>query len=428
MAQIRWTGPVRHTFLVLAFIMAMVTAAGATELAPPWAPPRPTSFNQVLTLLQQSLADLGVQIEDGGQSPETQARRLENAAWEGDADAQFRLAVHYRLGLGVDRDPAAAVTWYRKAAENRLVPAQLHLGDMLVNGEGGDLAPVEAQSWWLVAARGGDPVAVAGALLLGQQLTFIEQTEARKLAERMAGVWASFEHWSAADSGGALDIDLVGAAGAGDIAAIKRLIDGGASPNAKDQKGRSALLAAAAGGHDASAAALLRRGANVNAADSRGKTLLMGAADAGNEAVTKLLLRHGATVDTLDGRGQTALTWAAWRGHGGVVDALLAVGAKPDLRGSDGDTALMGAAVNGYSLIAGRLLANGASVDGADKDGFTPLIRAAWNGHGETVAVLIEHGADINAESRDGKTALRLAHSNGYPDIVRMLREAGAKR
>ena len=52
------------------------------------------------------------------------------------------------------------------------------------------------------------------------------------MAERMIGVWTSFEHWAAADSGGALDIDLVAAADAGNLAAIKRLIDSGASPDA----------------------------------------------------------------------------------------------------------------------------------------------------------------------------------------------------
>jgi ankyrin repeat protein len=413
-----------HSVSILAAATALFATVGAAQAAAPWAPPQPTSLNDVLSLLQQSLAAVGDEINAGGQSP----KRLENSAAEGDADAQFRLAVHYRLGLGVDRDPTLAITWYRKASEKRLVPAQLHLGAMLISGEGGILAPAEALSWWLVAARGGDPLAVAGARLLGAQLTFIEQTDARKMAERMIGVWTSFEHWAAANSGGALDIDLVAAADAGNMAAIKRLIDSGASPDAMNQHGRPALLAAAIRGHGNIADALLRRGANANAIDGSGKALLMGATDAGSESVTKLLLRHGAMVNAVDRHGRTALSTAAWRGHGTIVDALLAVGADPNLRPTDGASALMGAAVNGYAAIAGRLLANGAAIDDADKNGFTALIRAAWNGHSETVAVLIKNGARIEAESKDGKTALRLAHSNGYPDIVKMLREAGATR
>jgi ankyrin repeat protein len=417
-----------HSVMVLAAATVLFAGAGAAQAAVPWAPPQPSSLNDVLSLLQQSLATVGDEINAGGPSTKDQASHLENSAAAGDADAQFRLAVHYRLGLGVDRDPTLAIAWYRKASEKRLVAAELHLGAMLINGEGGAIAPAEALSWWLVAARGGNPLAIAGARLLGAQLSFPEQTDARKLAEHMIGVWTSFEQWAAANSGGALDNDLVAAANAGDMATIKRLIDSGASPDAINQHGRPALLAAAISGHDSIADALLRRGANANAIDGNGKALLMGAADAGSEAVTKLLLRHGATVNAVDRHGRTALSTAAWRGHGGVVDALLAVGADPNLRPNDGASALMGAAVNGYAAIAGRLLTNGAAIDHADKDDFTALIRAAWNGHSKTVAVLIANRARIDAESKDGKTALRLAHSNGYPDIVKMLREAGARR
>ena len=129
-----------HSVLVFAAATALFATTDAAQAAAPSAPPQPSSFNEGLSLLQQSLATVGDEINAGGQSP----KRLENTAAEGDADAQFRLAVHYRLGLGVDRDPTLAIIWYRKAAEKRLVPAQLHLGAMLINGEGGNLAPAEA--------------------------------------------------------------------------------------------------------------------------------------------------------------------------------------------------------------------------------------------------------------------------------------------
>ena len=115
--------------------------------------------------------------------------------------------------MPVPSSASSYTTGLALASEKRLVPTQLHLGAMLINGEGGN------------------PLAAAGARLLGVQLTFIEQTGSRKMAERIIGVWASFEHWAAADGGGALDIDLVAAAEAGIMAAIKRLIDSGASPD-----------------------------------------------------------------------------------------------------------------------------------------------------------------------------------------------------
>jgi TPR repeat protein len=181
-------------------VVAVAMAASGLWFAPAmaadeadWTPPQPTTLNDVFVILRHRLAAVGAGIEAAGQAPESRAHRLETAAAEGDADAQFELAVHYRLGLGVARDPAAALAWYRKAADKRVVDAQLALGDMLVNGDGGAVAPVEALAWWLVAARGGDPLAAAGAPLLGRQLTFPEQTEARQLARQIEGVWASYQ-------------------------------------------------------------------------------------------------------------------------------------------------------------------------------------------------------------------------------------------
>lgn len=68
-------------------------------------------------------------------------------AVQGDADAQFNLGQAYKLGRGVPTDPAQALAWFKRAADQGhlqaednygigLFQAQLVLGTMLFNGDG----------------------------------------------------------------------------------------------------------------------------------------------------------------------------------------------------------------------------------------------------------------------------------------------------
>jgi len=80
-----------------------------------------------------------------------------------------------------------------------------------------------------------------------------------------------------------------------DRAAVKRLLDGGASPNAKDADGNPALMMAALFGEADSVKLLLDRGADPNVANAVGATPLMWAIP--NLAKVKLLVEHGANVN-----------------------------------------------------------------------------------------------------------------------------------
>ena len=60
---------------------------------------------------------------DGGEM-----RWLRLAATQGDAAAQFRLAIAYSFGRGVPEDDAEAARWYRLSAEQGYAAAQYHLG------------------------------------------------------------------------------------------------------------------------------------------------------------------------------------------------------------------------------------------------------------------------------------------------------------
>ena len=77
-------------------------------------------------------------------------------AEQGDASAQFNLALMYDNGVGVLQDDAEAVKWYRKAAEQGHASAQNFLGYMYSKGQGVPQDYAEAVKWYRKAAEQGD--------------------------------------------------------------------------------------------------------------------------------------------------------------------------------------------------------------------------------------------------------------------------------
>ena len=80
-------------------------------------------------------------------------------AEKGDAEAQFNLGAMFCMGIGVARNDAEAVKWYRPAAEQGFAPAQHHLGFMYANGGGVERDDAEAAKWCRSAAEQGHAVA-----------------------------------------------------------------------------------------------------------------------------------------------------------------------------------------------------------------------------------------------------------------------------
>lgn len=88
---------------------------------------------------------------------------LRALAEQGDADAQFKLAVRYGSGQGVSQDWVEAARWLRLAADQGHAPGQSALG--LVYREGLGVTPdlTEAVRW---VRRGADQGDVSGQFLL----------------------------------------------------------------------------------------------------------------------------------------------------------------------------------------------------------------------------------------------------------------------
>ncbi len=85
----------------------------------------------------------------------TALRNLSVLAEKGDARAQFDIGFMHAYGWGVPRNPAEAIAWYRKAADQGLPVAQHFLGLAYVNGEGVQVDDAEAARWFARAAAQG---------------------------------------------------------------------------------------------------------------------------------------------------------------------------------------------------------------------------------------------------------------------------------
>jgi len=84
----------------------------------------------------------------------------------GNPKDQYNLGASYRWGVNVPRDPALAITWIKKSAEQDYSLAERALGEMLERGEGVAPNGTQALLWYKRAARHGDQLAADSAARL----------------------------------------------------------------------------------------------------------------------------------------------------------------------------------------------------------------------------------------------------------------------
>ncbi|GAB3670847.1 SH3 domain-containing protein [Salinisphaera aquimarina] len=80
-------------------------------------------------------------------------------AEEGNANAQYNMGVLYDEGYGVERNYAAARSWYEKAAAQNYAKAEHNLGIMYQEGHGVPADAAKAAEWFERAAEHGEPAA-----------------------------------------------------------------------------------------------------------------------------------------------------------------------------------------------------------------------------------------------------------------------------
>ena len=134
----------------------------------------------------------------------------------------------------------------------------------------------------------------------------------------------------------------VAAASQGDVAAMKKLLDTGLDPNARDATGYTPLISAARAGNVSMIRLLTSRGADPNLRDAavNSWTPLLHAVHKGQPGSIAALLDAGADANGTDSYGTTPLMMAAGYGYTDIVRILLARGANPRLPTCEGITAI----------------------------------------------------------------------------------------
>lgn len=229
------------------------------------------------------------------------------------------------------------------------------------------------------------------------------------------------------------------------LPAIRLLLSRGADVNARDKFGNTPLLkttisplrrAAWFSPDPATVRVLRAAGADINAANKEGRTVLMEVAYARDTPAVKLLLDNGANVNARDARGTTALMSACRSFSVPTMSAAGSASRMPDVE------------------TARLLLLRGANVNARDKESVTALIEIARynyrelhgpenfsDGHSDQselvkarramvrriAGLLIQHGAQVNGRSANGNTALKWAKFYGNAELTRLLTRAGAK-
>jgi uncharacterized protein len=187
--------------------------------------------------------------------------------------------------------------------------------------------------------------------------------------------------------------DLVAAAEAGDLAALRRALDAGTPVDARDARMRTALLAATHANRVDAARLLIERGADVNAKDDLQDSAFLYAGAHGRLEILRLTLAAGADLKSTNRYGGTALIPAAHHGHVETVRELLKTKIAIDHVNRLGWTALLEAVILGdggaaHTEIVRELLAHGANPRIADSQGVTPLVHAEWRGQQAVAALL----------------------------------------
>ncbi len=208
-----------------------------------------------------------------------------------------------------------------------------------------------------------------------------------------------------------------------DEAKLRLLIDRGASVNARTVDGLTPVYLASSMESGAPILAwLLEKGANPETRTLAGRTPLMAGSRDANLEVMRLLIRSKVDVNAKSEAGVTALMDAAIGGSSQAVRLLLDSGADPNFKTKRHETALAFAATSSSAETVKLLLERGVDVNVQDSRGYSALHYAAGSDvmSAEVVRMLLAKGADQSARA-DGETAAGLAAKRGDSEAARLL-------
>ena len=253
-----------------------------------------------------------------------------------------------------------------------------------------------------------------------------------------------------------------------DVALTEALLEAGADPAYRDQKGNTTLIAAVHGesgdclerllahkdcpgvnvradngatplmlaanlGHVKHGQLLIEHGADVRFKSQRSETLMHAAAHSGDRAVVGWVLEQlpADWVDQPLSNGVTPLMIAADKGHAQAMRLLIEAGAKPTARATvqeamGSQAVIHFAATKGHVDAMKLLLEQGVSQDEASDTGLTPLMLSAALGEPGPIKLLLDHAARIDVVDKHQMMALHYAVKYGRTQAAAMLIDRGA--
>lgn len=192
------------------------------------------------------------------------------------------------------------------------------------------------------------------------------------------------------------------------------------------------LIIAAERGDTGEVGRLLANGTEINARDARGRTAVLAATYGHHTSTVQVLIQAGADVNIRDERLDNPFLYAGAEGLLDILQLTIDAGADPTLTNRFGGTALIPACERGHVATVELLLTHtNVNVNHINNLGWTALLEAivlsdGGPAHQQIVQLLIKHGADVNIPDKQNVTPLQHARSRGYTAIAQLLEEAGA--
>jgi ankyrin repeat protein len=209
---------------------------------------------------------------------------------------------------------------------------------------------------------------------------------------------------------------------------INRILDHGASIDARNKAGDTSLAIAVRQNEEDAGLLLLSRGADIFAANAKGESPLYLAFPPKNGKNSELRqwMLNPQTLSARDGLGNTAFHYIAqWR-FDAWVPVLVKMGANIEAANATGETPLFAAVKQDSPSTIKVLMDNGGSLFARDTLG-NSLLHAAVRWHAiKGAETLLDKGLDINCHALNGKTPLHDAIRWWMPDMELLLLKRGA--